>query len=353
MHRHLLALALSVLSFSMFGGEVLQPADYLKIITDSKLKYVIGSAPAKSPVEELTCPRRDERMRVVVENGEKSLVAWNVKPEALKLLLEGEEHYRAERMNEAREKYAAAIATDPQAISAYFFHGDALLFGSNDAAGALEQYRKGIALDPTMPSGHFFASTAYTRLGRLKEAREEVVQALLFYPGYESIWKTGTQRPASWGIRPRVRHPFEPPPGVIGQKSPNGIDIFTGKDGEWLGYAMCKAVWANEPQFADKHAGAGKWSLEEERACVLNHLLATFNATEARLEQEGKGGDVVAALPARERHIYEVSRAQLLDGYILFEIIGQRCPLAMSLLQDDVRKELEKYIRAHVVVAEE
>jgi tetratricopeptide (TPR) repeat protein len=353
MHYRTLAVALFVLSFPMFGGEVLQPADYLTILTGSKLTYNIRSEPSQSPVEELKCPRRDERTRVVVENGEKKLAARDVKLEALKLILEGEQHYRAERMKEAREKYAAAIATDPRAISAYLYDGDALLIGSDDPAGALEQYRKGIALDPTLPAGHFFASTAYAKLGRLKEARDEVVQALMFYPGYESVWKTGTRDPDFWGVRPMVRHPFEPPTGVIGRKAPNGVDVFTGKDGEWIGYATCKAVWANEPRFANKHMGSGGWSLEEERACLMNHLLATLNATGTRLKKERKGGDAIAALPARERHIYEVSRAKLLDGYILFEIIGQQCPMAMSLLKDDLQKELEKYIRTYVVIADE
>ena len=354
MHHRIVALALCFLSLSVFAGEVLQPADYIKILTDSKLTYNIVPEPSKSPVEELRCPRRDERTRVVVENGEKKLAARDVKLEAMQLVLAGEKHYKAGQMEEAIAKYTEAVATDPGLPSAYFFHGDALLFGANDAAGALEQYRKGIAVDPTIAHGHFFASTAYSRLGRLKEAREEIVQALLFYPGYEGIWKIGTNNPAQWGIRPMVRHAFDPPAGSIGRKTENGIDVYFGKDGEWIGYAMCKAVWANEPQFAGKHKGDSGWSLEEERACLLNHMIAEFNSTESQLQKQKKPRtekDVLAAMPARERHIYDASRAQLLDGYILFEIIGQRCPMAMAMLQDDTRKELEKYIRQYVVVA--
>ena len=98
MHHRILALALFVLSFSMFGEEVRQPSDYLEILTASKLMYNFISEPSTSPVEELKCPRRDERTRVVVENGEKKLAARDVKLEALKLVLEGEKHYRAERM---------------------------------------------------------------------------------------------------------------------------------------------------------------------------------------------------------------------------------------------------------------
>lgn len=352
-------LALTLLALPSFAAEVLKPEDYLAIVGKSKLRYNILSEPSKTPVEELTCPRRDERTRLVVDGKEKKLVAWQVAPAALKLLLEGEEHYDAQRMDEAAAKYKAAIATDPQALMAYFFLGDALLFGANDAEGALAQYRKGIALDPSIPTGHFFAASAYTQLGRLKEAREEIVQALIVYPGYEKVWKIGTQNPDYWDVKPMVRHPFEPPTGYLGRKGKNGIDVgidvFGGKDGEWLGYALCKAAWANEPQFDGKRGGSGSWSLEEERACVINQLTSTLNATDARLRKEQKTSiaenDVIAALPARERYLFDVAGADLLDGYILFEIIGQRCPIGMSLLNDDARRELEKYIRAYVVVA--
>ncbi len=361
MPRRIALLALTLFAFSSFAGDLPSPADYVTIITNSKLRYNILSEPSKMPIEELTCPRRDERTRLVVKGNEKSLVAWNVAPAALKLLLEGEKHYDAERMAEAAEKYRAAIATDPQAIMAYFFLGDALLFGKDDAAGALDQYTKGIALDPSIPSGHFFAASAYTQLGRLKDAREEVVKALTLYPGYEKIWQIGTSNPTYWGIRPMVRHPFEPPKGYLGRKEKNGIDIFGGKDGEWLGYAMCKAAWENEAQFDRKRGGSGSWSLEEERACVINQLTSTLNATDARLREEQKKrgvakpsaaeSDVIAALPPRERYLFDVAGADLLDGYILFEIIGRRCPIGMSLLNDDAQRELEKYIRAHVIVA--
>lgn len=335
--------------------------DYFAILNDSKLKYNITAEPSKTPIEEETCPRRDERTRLVANGDDRKLIAWAVAPEALKLLNEGERHYDAERMDEAAAKYRAALAIDPQAISGYFFLGDALLFGSNDAEAALEQYRKGIALDPSMPSGHFFASSAYARLGRQQEAREELVQALVYYPGYEAIWKIGTKTPGYWGVQPMVRHAFEPPAGYLGKKGKDGIDVFAGKDGEWLGYATCKAAWKNEKQFEERRGGSSGWSLEEERECLFYQLHTTFNITESRLiEEKKKSGvaepsvseeEIIAGLPPRERYIWDAAKEKLLDGYILFEIIGQKCPIGLSLLNDAARGELEKYIRARVVVA--
>jgi len=314
--------------------DVLGPAEYLAILAESKLHYNILSTPSKTPIEELRCPRRDESTRLVIEGDKKKLVAWTVKLEALKLMNEGETLFQARDYAGATEKYKAAIAADPQAPSGYYFYGDALLFGSKDAAAALAQYEKGIALDPTQPLGHFFASTALVQLERPDEAREHVIKALTYYPSYQSLWKVAASSSERWNVKPVVRHKFEPPAGYLG-KGVKGTDIYAGADNQWLGYAMCKAVWASEPQFA-KRRTAGGWSLEEERACVLNQMMAQHN----------KG-----AHTPLDQHLVDVLQAHLLDGYILFEIIGQHCPIGLSVLDDEAIRQIDGYIRKYVIVA--
>src|SRR5207248_5101537 len=159
MRKLLIVLALCAAPAAAAADDVLNPADYLKILTDSKLRYNILSTPSKTPVEEMRCPRRDMTMRAVADsNGKISLVEWKVKPEARKLLDDAETLYDAKKYEEAGAKYKAATEVDPQAVSGYFFYADTLLFGAKDAAAALAQYQKGIALDPTLPLGYFFAS---------------------------------------------------------------------------------------------------------------------------------------------------------------------------------------------------
>lgn len=331
---------------------VLGPADYVKILEESKVRYNFVAAPAKNSVRPMTCSRRTEAMRLVVEGQKRSLVGWAIKPEAGKLLADGEALYEKRDLAAAAEKYSAALAVDPQAVTGYYFLGDTLLFGKNDAAAALEQYRKGLALDPTMPSGHFFASTALVHLGRNDEAREEIIRALTYYPSYETVWKIADKSADRWNMRPVVRHKFEPPDGYLGANGDDGVDIYGGPSLEWLSYAMCKAVWANEPQFRTQHNEHG-WSMDEERACVANQMMGAYNVTEARLEKEGRPkaeADVVAALPPLEAHLWAVTEAGLLDGYILFEIIGQHCPLFISLAPDEAVKAVDRYIRTFVIV---
>ncbi|HYU24459.1 MAG TPA: tetratricopeptide repeat protein [Thermoanaerobaculia bacterium] len=336
------------------ADDVLGPAEYMKIMEASKLHYKIGTEPAKTPVAMMNCARRDETTRLVVEKNRKKLIDWTIAPEAKKLLEEGEVLYKANNYAGAAEKYKAALAADPQAVSGYYFLGDTLLFGKNDAAAALEQYQKGIALDPTMPSGHFFASSALVRLGRHDEAREEIIKALTYHPAYESVWKIADKSEQRWNIKPVARFKFEPPAGYLGVRNGDSIDVSIGANGEWLGYAICKAVWANEARFRKQHVEGG-WSVEEENACIANQLMGRYNMTEAALDKRGRpkptNEQIVAAMPPLEQHLWEVAKAQLLDGYILFEVMGQHCPLAISTLSDDAIKQVDAYIRRYVIVA--
>jgi tetratricopeptide (TPR) repeat protein len=356
MRRLLPLLALLALAPSLHAAD---DVNYARLLADSKLHYKLLGEPSKTPVPEMNCPRRFATTRVVPDGTGRKLVDWNVKPEASALIDEAETLFQAKQYDAAREKYEQAIAKDADAVVAYFAAGDTLLFSGKDPAGALQWYLKGIALDPTLPLGYFFSSTAYIRLGRTDDAREAVIKALTLHPAYESIWTVAKQTPEVWGIQPVVRHPFTPPAGYLGVKGKDGIDVYGGPDAAWLGYAICKAAWANEKQFASRRS-AGGWSLDEERACVLSQLDGAYNVTESRLEnvEKERGVEnpvierkaVMDALPPLERHIFEAAEADLLDGYILFEIIGQRCPIAISILPPEPLQQIEAYIRKYVIL---
>ena len=178
MRSWLFSICLITLAGTLAADEPLGPAEYLKIVSESKLQYNISSRPSKAAMALPTCPRREESMRVVQRGAEKKLAPWPMKLEIVPLLSEGEKFFDAEKFDEAAAKYKAAIAKDPESATAYLFYGDTFLMGADDPASALAQYQKAIALDPTLPRPHFFASTAYLQLGRTADAREEIVRAL-------------------------------------------------------------------------------------------------------------------------------------------------------------------------------
>jgi tetratricopeptide (TPR) repeat protein len=350
------AAALFAVSTLAAAEEPLSPAAYLKIVADSKLQYNVGSQPSGTPVEIRTCPDPQGPLRVVERDGEKKLVPWLTSPQAGKLLAQGEKSFQAGEHIDAAARFTLAIEKDPESIMAHLFLGDAFLIGGNDPEMALAQYQKAIALDPTFPSGHLFAATAYVQLGRKADARNEIVRALTYHPLYEPVWKIARGTPQTWGIRPVRSHRFEPPKGYLGTKGPKGIDVFGGANGEWLGYAVCKAVWANEPRFQSKRTDGG-WSLDEESACLRNQVASVYDATKTKLQGKSSApvaeSKVIAALPALEAHLREVANEDLLLGYILFEIVGRNCPVALRVIDDAMTRQVEGYIRKYVIVAAE
>jgi tetratricopeptide (TPR) repeat protein len=331
------AVALLAISTALAADEPLDPAAYLQILTDSKLTYNVISEPSKTPVETRTCPHAVGPLRVVEQDGQRKLVPWLTSPAASKLLAEGEKAFQAGDHVEAGARYMVATEKDPQSITAHLFLGDVFLIGGKDPESALVYYKKAIALDPTFPSAHLFASTAYVQLGKKAEAREEIIRALTYHPTYEPVWKIA-RNPQTWGIKPVRPHRFDPPKGYLGVKGAKGVDVYGGANGEWLGYAICKAVWANEPQFQSKRTEGG-WSLDEESACLQNQVASASNATKA--------------LPPLEAHIREVASQGLLPGYIMFEIVGRNCPVALRIMDDAMKQQVERYIRKYVIVAAE
>src|SRR6185436_21011131 len=98
----------------------------------------------------------------------------------------------------------------------------------------------------TNPSAHFFSANALMRLDRADEARAAIAAALSYNPVYERLYKLLGEQPDAFGLRPLARHRFDPPRGYVGKPDDKGITLYGGDDGEWLTYAICKAVLRNE-----------------------------------------------------------------------------------------------------------
>jgi hypothetical protein len=127
MRRLLAVLFVLVPASATFAADLLGPADYLKILIDSKLHYNVVSEPSKTPVQQMTCDRRNYSLRLVTKGDEKSLVPWTVKPEATKLLGEAEALFQAKKIDEAGLNYKAATEADPQAVSGYLYYESSVI----------------------------------------------------------------------------------------------------------------------------------------------------------------------------------------------------------------------------------
>jgi tetratricopeptide (TPR) repeat protein len=340
-------------------------AQIWKTLESSKLKYHIGlPRPVAHPVQEMTCSPRVTGMRVVRSSGGYGLVPWEPSEKAKPHFEAAEKFFSENRLSEAAEEYRKGLALDPDYGPGWLYSGD-VPFGRKDYAAALTAYRKALALDPTLPQAHRFAADALLKMGRLDDAETEYVRALVYDPSYEGAWSGLELLGRLMGFT--VRRPeFSPPADMLGERKGDEIPIALGEaDQEWLGYVLCKAVWRNEPEYRRGKIGGEKdqeysWSTAEERECLMAYLESNLNLTEARLEKEAaqKGQpkvklsdeQLIAAAPEGVRSAIEVGKAGLLDGFIVVAVLGKRCPLAASLLPENIREDAEQYIRRFVIV---
>jgi tetratricopeptide (TPR) repeat protein len=323
------------------------PAQFLKIMMDSKLKYEIasGAGPVTKPVEEVSCDSRSHNLRVVDDGkGGKVLQSWEPSKEAAPHFEAAEKLFSEKHFAEAGEEYRKLLALDPGFGPGWLFYGD-IPFGKGDYEAALAAYRKAIALDFTFPQAHRFAADALLKLGRLDDAETEYVRAITLDPSYDGGWQ-GLQVLGSLMGFKVSRPEFSPPEKMIGERQGDKVQIMLDeKREEWLGYLLCKAVWRNEEEYRRQRSGGqvGKdysWSTGEERDCLESYLASNLNRV---------GGDP-AKLPPLARHLKEVSDAGLLDGFVAVAVLGKRCPIASSILPDVLHAEAERYVRTFVIL---
>ena len=298
--------------------------------------------PASNPIDEYTCKTRVGEVARIRSGDRWTLGIPKRHPDSAKLLAEGEELFDKKQYAEAAVRYRKMIELDANDAIAHLLYGDVFFFGDRDYAAAVAEYRKALAIDAANPLAHFFSANALMRLDRADDARAAVATALSYDPAYTNLFKVLSAEPDAFGLRPVVRYKFEPPRGYLGKPDDKGIAIYGGADNEWLLYAICKAVLRNEPDARKEALGdveEVEASFEEERACVAVQIGASLNRAGSR-----------AAAPPLTRHLVDVAEAGLLDAYVAFEILGQRCPIAASMYPEELHVDVEKYVRRYLVV---
>lgn len=350
-HAGLLLLA----ALPLGAAEVKSPAWYYQQLTDSKILYNIDVKPAANPADEYTCTSRGMGIARIRSGNRWTLGLPPRHPDSGKLAAEAEKFFDRKQYAEAAKRYRQMLELDPNDIIAHLLYGDTFFY-TQDYAGALAEYRKALAVDATNPAPSFFSVNALMRLDQADEARAAVVTALSYDPVYASLNKVLDTQPDAFGLRPQTRPRFSPPRGYLGKPDREGITVYGGADEEWRTYAICKAVLRNEAsarQAVIGDAEAVEASFEEERACVTAYLDGNLERTRAMLEKSGKPASDAAvrnAAPPLARHLLDVLDHDLFDGFVAFEILGQRCPIAASMYPEPLHRDVERYVARYVVV---
>ena len=354
--RRIIPVLLLFVALPLAAAEAKSLAWYLQQLMESKHVYNMDSKPAANPIDEYTCTSRAPGIARIRSGNRWTLGLPPRHPDSGKLADEAEAFFDKKQYAEAAKRYRQMLELDPNDIIGHLLYGDVFFFGEKDYAAALVEYRKALEIDATNPAALFFSANALMRLDRADEARAAVVTALSYDPVYASLNKVLDTDPENFGLRPVTRHRFAPPRGYLGKPDSKGITIHADAGGEWLSYAICKAVLRNEPaarQAVLGNAEAVGASFEEEWACVTAYIDGNLESTRAKLEKSGRKVDDAAvrnAAPPLVRHLAEVRDRGLFDGYVAFEILGQRCPVAASMYPEPLHEAVERYVAQYVVV---
>lgn len=337
------------------------PAEFFKLIDESKTPYEVAMGPVKDPVPSEVCDRRDPSNQRVEEKNGPQLKAWVLTPEARPHFDKAEAFYKEKKFQEAGPEYAAAVKLDPGYAAGWMFSGDAP-FGLHEWAGALAAYRKAIEIDPSIAQAHRFAADALAHLGKLDEAETEYIHAIAWDPAYKEAWQALEELGKQVGFRVE-QHPFSPPAGMVGHTDKGVVQIGILKDEKeaprWLAYATCKAAWRFEPGFrarrrGTKEDGPYSWSSHEEKECVEAYMESGLSNTSAQREKDKlpplEGDALIAAAPADVPFLMEVMKARMLDAYVIFEDFGRKCPAPFALFPKQRIDDIEAYIRKFVVI---
>jgi len=338
----------------LYSADVPALPDFMAIQQRSKIAYKVvdlakGGA-VKRPASELRCPPINLRQRRVrdargvvirIEN-------WEPAATAAPLFARAESARAAGRLQEAADAYAQGLALSPEYGPGWVSAGDVQL-ARKDYAAALGFYRKALALDPSLAPAHRLAADSLVRLGRLREAEDEYVRALVYDPGSEEVWRSLAELGPRAGFTVH-RLAASIPAGAIGDVVDGKVEIGVANP-EWLQYLNCKAVWRHEDAYRqDRMAAVPRrysrsvsvagtsysWSVAEEMECLRVYVAGHLKA----------GGKE----PELARTLARVDEAGLLDGFIFFKLLGERCPLELALFSDPERAQLERFLRKFVLV---
>ncbi len=355
MRRRLVCLfsaAVLILGSSLLGQDkkpFLTASEVLKLMEGSKNVYVIGSFDQLKPEEtrDLTnrlFPAAGPAVlypKVEWKDGRASVREWEFGKEALKILKKAETAFAAKDYESARLFYEQALKADPDCYMATANIGDCyLMTGSPEQA--LAQYHKALLQNPNDHKLYFYRGDALLRLGRIEEAWQDMIHALMLCPRYTYVLQV-VNSPKS-PFKNVIRESLFDPPVMVRREGQNiaiYADVKNHPGGHWLAYACAKAVWAGEPDHRMEMTGdAGSvWSTTEEHECLANLMNVYDDEIDDRAIEPDPDLETL-------RSIFE---ADDLEPFLLYEVYSRICPWGILALPEDDRKDIEEYIRKYLV----
>lgn len=271
--------------------------------------------------------------------------AFSKNKEADKAMQEGEAAFTRGNLDEAITAYTRAYKLDPKLYEAPLFIGD-MYRRKKDADKAGEWFSKAIAIDPDRETAYRYWGDILMTVGRMDEARDKFVEAVIAAPYSQMTWESGL---IAWAEQAGVRlaHPkIEIPTGVSSSDSGDvniTLDpgLLSGKDdgsSAWLMYGITRANWRK-----DKFAKT--FPQEKNYRHSLNEEAEALGLVAVTAKADKKAKKLTPSLA----NLVALNDAGLLEAYILLAKPDKGIVRDYETYRKTNRDKLRRYMLEYVL----
>ena len=308
--------------------EIHSAADILNIMSHSKIAYQVEDL--KKSVNSADYSKKlnyNNTFRVVTDSVF-STASYNVKVLSEPDLKKAEGYFQAKDYGNALKSYKTALKDDSTLFFVMTYIGQ-MYEKQRDNANSIYWYKKAISHNYIDYMAHWFLADNYISTGNLKNSIDEIVIARILNRNNQRIKKSmnsiflkAKRDTTDWYFTPQTE---------ITRNPDNSVRV--AMNTKWTGYAMAKALWMYEPGYRET-LGVKKdeHSTLEDREC-LNALLTTIENSKLKITKD-----------PQLRILKEAAEKDLLDEYILFEIILPDNPYIAFQLSENTISGIKDYV---------
>ncbi|MCB9647996.1 MAG: tetratricopeptide repeat protein [Deltaproteobacteria bacterium] len=331
-------------------GQLLRPDQIFEILEQSKIAYDLDSEASVPPTRlvdatELPVPRSrpvDAYIEVRADgDGPRKVESRYPPPEIAELFGRASDAFAAERWDEARALYQAAIEVAPGYFKTYTYLGNTLLrLGAFAEAEATLQ--KALSLNPSDYQALIFLGDTYFETGQFARAKGVLLRAFVLNRGSDAVEQRLDATLAKLDLKRRDGRLA--PPFRVERTDEMKVSLrFDGERGmRWLAMAACMACWTYEDGCRSRSPEADDpLHLAMFRECLVNQAASV--AIRRDEHPEAVGEDEARLLASIEDGF--------LEAIIFWEVVGETAPLVIYLLPEAVQADIVRYIERHLLVS--
>jgi len=306
-----------------------KPADLLKVLKASKITYTVGGLSTDIPKGEGSTLVNPTNVYHEDSNGQFIAKKVKIAKGADSTWNEAERIFKEDsNYKEARKVYREVLDIDPDYYPAKIEIAKTFEI-EQDYEKAEAQYKQAISKNYVDYRPHQLAAELYLKEKKYEEAVDEISMASVLNRNDTSvqadlvkIYAKTRMKYGDWSFTPQYKV----------EKGEKDAEINVRFKKGWYGYAIAKAIWRYEPEYAQAQGeNPGSLTLLQERECIMNLI-----AGQDSIKERDVDPSITALMDAKDY--------KLTDGFIYYEILLTSNPGLVYQLPNNVIKSVRDYV---------